>query len=221
MSKLCFIDIETTGLDEKVNGIWQIAFIVANKVGNTLDPVFKFSTNCNILPDDTIDEDTVLKGLVKPGDLPNFQKPSEAKEELIKQWSKFVNRYDKLDKFIFCGYNAGFDFRFMLKWFKKMNDKYFFSWFFAPPLDIMSLALDELQEYRSGMEKFRLPHAAKALGIKVEEGGLHDALYDIQLTYEIYRRILQRREDRRVPSQNGTQLTEEREWDENKVPYEQ
>jgi DNA polymerase-3 subunit epsilon len=38
------------------------------------------------------------------------------------------------------------------------------------------------------MENFKLMTVARTLGIEVDESQLHDALYDVKLTKEIYER---------------------------------
>ena len=50
----------------------------------------------------------------------------------------------------------------------------------------MSLAAEHLKEARSGMPNFKLGTVARTLGIEVDQTRLHDAIYDTELTYQIY-----------------------------------
>jgi DNA polymerase-3 subunit epsilon len=51
----------------------------------------------------------------------------------------------------------------------------------------MVLAAFKLKTERTNLENFQLKTVAKYLGIEVDESRLHDAQYDIYLTYELYK----------------------------------
>jgi DNA polymerase-3 subunit epsilon len=40
------------------------------------------------------------------------------------------------------------------------------------------------------MENFKLKTVAQEMGIEVDESKLHDAKYDLELTYQIYQKIV-------------------------------
>ena len=109
-----------------------------------------------------------------------------AEERIYKQFvdllSKYVDRYNKKDKFFLAGYNiASFDNSFLRAWFIQNGDKYFGSWFWSNCFDVMVLATPYLSEKRAEMENFKQGTVAKALGINVDDSKLHDALYDIEI----------------------------------------
>ena len=54
----------------------------------------------------------------------------------------------------------------------------------------MVLATLRLLGVRPTMENFKLMTVAKTVGIQIDESKLHDAMYDIYLTREIYNRII-------------------------------
>ncbi len=54
-------------------------------------------------------------------------------------------------------YNARFDAYHVRAWFDKNGDKFFGSWFFHPPIDVMRLAAVHVMRKRAGMSDFRLP----------------------------------------------------------------
>lgn len=108
-------------------------------------------------------------------------------KQFVDMLSKYVDRYNKQDKFFLAGYNnAHFDNQFLRSWFIQNGDKYFGSWFWSNSIDVMVLATPFLAEKRSQMENFKQGTVAKTLGIEVDDTKLHDALYDIQICKAIY-----------------------------------
>jgi DNA polymerase-3 subunit epsilon len=100
---------------------------------------------------------------------------------------KYVDKFNKKDKFFLVGYNnAAFDNLFLRGFFLQNKNNYFGSWFWSSSLDVMVLATLFLAEKRADMENFKLSTVATTLGIKVEEEKLHDASYDIYLTKSIF-----------------------------------
>ncbi len=51
------------------------------------------------------------------------------------------------------------------------------------------LAAQALMEQRHMMKDFKLHSVAAQFGIELDESKLHDAMYDIYLTYEVYKRL--------------------------------
>jgi len=103
---------------------------------------------------------------------------------------KYVDRYDKTDKFYLVGYNNGkFDNEFLVRLFERNKDTMFYSYFWGNYLDVVVLASQLLIDERVDMPSFKLHRVARTLGIEVDEEKLHDALYDVELTRELYNRI--------------------------------
>ena len=116
-------------------------------------------------------------------------------EEVYKQFtqmlSKYVDKYDRNDKFFLDGYNnASFDNYFLKAFFVQNGDNYFYSWFWVNSIDVMVLATQHLLEERHKMPDFKQETVARALGIELESDKLHNASYDIYLTREIYKRLI-------------------------------
>ena len=111
-------------------------------------------------------------------------------EKFIKLLEKYVNKFDKKDKFHLSGYNnASFDNEFLRNFFKRNNDNYFGSWFFSDSLDVMILASFKLMKERHLLEDFKLKTVAKHFGIAVDENRLHEAGYDVELTMQIFNKL--------------------------------
>jgi DNA polymerase-3 subunit epsilon len=122
--------------------------------------------------------------------LKTYPKPKDVHKEFSELLCTYVDRYDKSDKFFMVGYNsAGFDDQFLRTWFKNAGDNYYGSMIWWPTIDVAILVMDAIKEQRNKFINFQLPTVAKMLGIEVDESKLHDALYDVYLTRELYQKI--------------------------------
>lgn len=184
--KQLFFDLETTGTMYWRNGIHQFSgmVVIDGEVKETFD--YKIHPN----PKAEITEEALQIAGVTREDIELYPPMQEVYSEVVQMLGKYADKYDKTDKFFLCGYNnASFDNQFLRAWFVQNGDNYFGSWFWSSAIDVMVLATQALMEVRSHMPNFKLCTVAQAFGIKIEEEKLHDAMYDIYLTYEIYRRI--------------------------------
>lgn len=111
--------------------------------------------------------------------------------ELVGILSKYVNKFDKRDKMYLVGYNnAGFDNNFLRALFTQCGDKYFGSWFYPNCMDVYVMVTPFLMGVRNDMENFKLMTVARTMGIEIDENKLHDATYDIELTRDIFYKII-------------------------------
>ena len=183
-----WLDLETTGLNPAKHSIVQIAGIVE------IDGVEQESFCFQVRP---------LKGSAVShralevigstvDDLKSYPKPAVVKQQRLDILNKYIDPYDKNDKFYFIGYNARFDYDFLRAWFEKQLFSYFGSFFWFPPIDIMNLVAHNLMGEREKLINFKLFQVCKYLDIEVKESELHDALYDIQLTKQLYERITEK-----------------------------
>jgi len=189
----CYIDTETSGL---FPGKYQV-LTAALKIVNGQRCVtreFEFG----LLESSAIDDKALeINGLTRE-QIKKFPPCQYTYRELTSFLGQFVNPYDKADKMTFAGYNARFDYDHMRSLFERLGDRYFGSWFWFPPLDIMNTAFDALRDRRKDMKDFKLATVAKTLGIELKKEELHDALYDIELSIEVYKssiKIIKERKD--------------------------
>jgi DNA polymerase-3 subunit epsilon len=184
--KLFFFDLETTGVNPGKNGIHQISGEIV------IDGESKESFDFRVRPNEkAIIEDEALKvaGVTKQQIL-DYPAMIEVYMKLTQLLAKYVDKFNKADKFFLAGYNnASFDNQFLRGFFLQNGDQYFGSWFWANSIDVMVLASQFLIEERPEMENFKLATVAKQLGIVTEDEKLHDASYDIKLTRAIYEYI--------------------------------
>ena len=110
--------------------------------------------------------------------------------EFVNMLSKYVDKYNKDDKFFLVGYNnASFDNSFLKAFFVQNGDSFFYSWFWVNSIDVMVLATQHLMMKRHLMKDFKQERVARTLGIELDSSRLHDAAYDIWLTRQIYEAV--------------------------------
>ena len=186
MIKLFFYDLETTGVKHWKNSIHQISGLI------DIDNEVKEEFNFNVCPHEKaeIDEEALKIGGVTLEQIKAYPPMNVVHKNLIGILEKHVDKYNKHDKFHLVGFNnAPFDNQFFRAFFVQNGDDYFGSWFWSDTLDVMCLASNHLKERRSEMLNFKLKTVARELGIEVDEEKLHDSLYDIKLTREIYKKL--------------------------------
>ena len=192
MLKFCFIDTETTGTDAKKNGIIQIAgeiiFLDETKMLE-LSSMANFNYSIKPFETDIIEDQALEVNGITKDQINNFSEPKLTYNQFVGVLSGCCDRYNKQDKLFFVGYNARFDYDFMRAWFEKNGDKYFGSWFFFPPIDVMNIAIFNFIKERHLLPNFKLATVANHLGITVE-GNFHDAMKDILVTKQIFLKYL-------------------------------
>ncbi len=184
--KLLFFDLETTGTLVNKHGIHQISGMVV------IDGEVKETFNLHVQPNpQALIEPAALEvGGVTEAQIKAYPPMGVIYNQFVDMLSKYVDRYNKKDKFFLVGYNnASFDNQFLRAWFIQNDDKFFGSWFWANSIDVMVMATPYLAEQRADMENFKQGTVAKTLGIAIDDSKLHDALYDIEVCKAIYDKV--------------------------------
>ena len=181
-SKILWLDTETTGTNAKRHDIWQIAYLVEID-GNIVDGM-----EMKIRPSriENATEKALEVGGVTREKLSEIETDIvEAVSTLKESWSKYIDKYDRNDKFVMAGYNVRFDYEFVYEMFKKAGDKYGLgSWCFWPVLDVASFLGDAISRYALRFPNYKLGTVCENLGIDFEA---HDALEDIRATMRLYK----------------------------------
>ena len=182
--KTIWVDTETTGTDSNRHGIIQFAAIIE------IDGKDVAEINLHIRPfqSDEIDPKALEVTGTTREHLETFSAPQVAWGSVLGELGKHVDKYNKLDKFTFAGFNANFDLNIVHAFAKKCGDNYCGSWFWYPPLDVAIIAGEHLRHVRHKLKNFKLGTVAEYLGIN-PDGDLHDAMTDIKLTRDVYRKI--------------------------------
>lgn len=185
--QITIFDLETTGVKFWRNGIHQIGGIV-DIDGQEVE---RFDIRLAPNPAATIEQEALDVAGVTLEQVQSYQPMEDGYRQLVGILSKYVNKFDKRDKMYLVGYNnAGFDNSFLRALFQQCGDKYFGSWFYPNCMDVYVMVTPFLMGVRNDMENFKLMTVARTMGIEINEDKLHDATYDIELTRDIFYKII-------------------------------
>lgn len=104
--------------------------------------------------------------------------------------NSMVDKYNKEDKIYFIAYNAGFDNEFIRQMFLKNGDKYYGSYFHSPHICVMQLAAFKFMRKNKRPDSFKLGEVCRYFNMKVADAKLHDGMYDITLTKNLYNKLI-------------------------------
>lgn len=192
MAKIFWLDLETGGVDKKINPVLQISGQIE------IDGEVKESFNYFVKPFDgqVIDPEALAVSHINPEDLVTFEEPRQVLNAVKRMMDNYVSFWDKTDKFHLHGYNSRFDEDFFREFFKNCSTtekeyKYgngFGSYFWTPSIDVMQIAARELMERRGELllTNFKLKTVCEAFGIG-EDFNWHDASVDIEATKQLYK----------------------------------
>ena len=179
-----FYDVETTGLNHKKSSIIQLAGIIE------VDGIEKekFSFNIKPHPKATIEPEALSTNKKTVEEIMAYPDMKDVYKTFMKMLLKYTDRYDKNDKVYLVGFNnRKFDDLFLHKFFELCDDRYFFGIFYTETIDVICLAAQYLIHRRKYMPSFKLRRVALELGFNVLDEDLHDAIYDVLLTRDIYK----------------------------------
>lgn len=181
--KKFYFDVETTGLDWNTCAMHQMAFIV--EINGEI--VGEYDWKLRPHKGARIYDEALKVGGVTVDQIAEYEHPEKVYVNLLKELGEYVDKFDPTDKLHLVGFNNRyFDDRFLRAFFELHKDIYFGSWFWADSLDVMVLASQYMLNRRHQMKNFKLGTVAKTLGIAVQDSSLHDGLYDVKLTREVY-----------------------------------
>jgi DNA polymerase III subunit epsilon len=184
MSKLLFIDLETTGTDHRKHGIHQISGMV--EIGGQV--VHRFDWRVQPNPKAKIEPEALRIGNVTLEQVQAYPAMPGVFTDFVVMVQRYVNRYDKADKFHLVGYNnRSFDDPFLRSWYAQNESDYYGSYFWPDTIDVLVLASQYLIDRRPRMVNFKLRTVAEELGLLVDPDRLHDSAYDVELTRQVYR----------------------------------
>lgn len=184
--KILFFDLETTGTNFWQHGIHQIGGIL--EIDGEIKETFDLKVAPN--PAAKIEQAALDVCSVTVEQIQAYPPMAQVYRHLTATLAKYCDKFNKQDKIFLVGYNnAGFDNQFLRAWFTQNGDNYFGSWFWANPIDVYVLASHKLMATRHEYPDFKLMTCTQAFGIEIDETKLHDAVYDIYLTREIYYKL--------------------------------
>lgn len=181
--KVLYFDVETTGRNWHLNDITQLGVIIEVN-GEIVD---ERDIRCQPFNWDNIEDEALQVTGVTKEQLAEFQEPHEAYKEFIELLGKYVDKFDREDKFYPAGYNVEFDLNFLSSFFRKNKDVYLGSWINWRKLDPLPLLFAMEYKGEIKLENYKLETVANHFGIELQA---HDAFSDILATRKILHRIL-------------------------------
>lgn len=184
--KILYIDTETTGLDPYSNAIIELAGIL--EVDGFVQESFLISMKPD--SDQTIDQEALNAIGKTEEEILSYPSQKEGFSIFLKFLESYVNPFDKNDKLFLVGYNIhAFDVPFLRTFFNRNKNKYFGSYFHHPSIDVMLLIAYFAMKQKDKLPNFKLATIAKSLGIEVKDEMLHNAMYDVEITRDIFKLI--------------------------------
>jgi DNA polymerase-3 subunit epsilon len=184
--KILWYDTETTGLTEN-SAMFQISGVIE------IDGEVKeeFDIFCQPHEGADISEQALEVTGMSSEQLESFPPPKKAYEELVEIFSKYIDKFNKEDKFIIAGQNVKFDIDVLNRFFKRNNDNYLGSFLnYKQIFDTLSVytAL-EIADVVPKLENHRLESICKVMGVELSNA--HNSLADIRATKEVGDKLLQ------------------------------
>ena len=184
--KIFWLDVETTGLEFIEHDIVQLAFIIEEYEPELQDGVVLAKENffCSpINPNNIEGEALKVMNTSRRELLARPQPEGMFLEQLMPTLDKHIDKFDKKDKLIMAGWNTSFDRGFLRSFWKKLDNKWFGSYFEFKVMDVYALYFMLDKTLGLSYENHKLETIAKAEGVELQA---HDALEDIRATRDLF-----------------------------------
>lgn len=187
MIKIIFIDTETGGVNAEKSALIQLSGIIE------VDGTEKEKFNFYIKPFENSEVNE--KALEVQGrTLEELRTDKYIDESIIYKkfleiLDKYIDKYDKNDKFIVAGYNVKFDIDILKAFFERNNNKFLFSYFNSSMLDpLYSVRLLQIAGILPVLENNKLETWCKYFNIELKA---HDSLQDITATKKLIEKLIE------------------------------
>lgn len=188
MNKIFWFDTETGGTDSLNNGLIELSYFI--EINKEIVDEGTLKMNPLLLPNKNIEDQALEVNGLERKDIELYPSPFDFYSSLIHVLSKYINKYDKLDKFIPAGYNVHFDESFLKQFFMDVGDHYYGSWFSYKFLDVFPLVFHYVYQGKfPELHSYTLSNVAYVLGI--ESDNYHNAMEDIRITRQVYLKLLE------------------------------
>ena len=187
MIKIIFIDTETGGVNAEKSALIQLSGIIE------VDGTEKEKFNFYIKPFENSElNEKALE--VQGRTLEELGTEKYIDENIIYKkfleiLDKYIDKYDKNDKFIVAGYNVKFDIDILKALFERNNNKFLFSYFNSSMLDpLYSVRLLQVAGMLPVLENNKLETWCKYFNIELKA---HDSLQDITATKKLIEKLVE------------------------------
>ena len=186
MNKIIFIDTETGGVNAEKSALIQLSGIIE------VDGTEKEKFNFYIKPFENSEVNE--KALEVQGrtleelGTEKYINESIIYKKFLEILDKYIDKYDKNDKFIVAGYNVKFDIDILKALFERNNNKFLFSYFNSSMLDpLYSVRLLQVAGMLPVLENNKLETWCKYFNIELKA---HDSLQDITATKKLIEKLV-------------------------------
>jgi len=183
--KILWFDTETTGLTEN-SAMFQISGVI--EIDGV--EVEEFDIFCSPHEGADISEQALEVTGVTREQLESYGTPKKAYEELVAIFSKYIDKFNRDDKFIVAGQNVKFDIDVLNRFFRRNGDNYLGSFLnYKQVFDTLSVytAL-EIAEVVPKLENHKLETICKTMGVELSNA--HNSLADIKATKAVGDKML-------------------------------
>jgi len=196
MAKICWCDVETTGLDCKTQDIIQLAF----KIEINRNIVEEGNLFLRPLNESTIDEEALKISNHTKAEVMLFPEARKQYFEFTRILDKYIDKYDKNDKAFFGGYNVYFDYKFLTELSCKLGIKYGIGCYsnhrIQDPLMLIGMLAANGVEFK--VKNYKLATMCEYFNIPLNA---HDAFSDIEATRTIYYMLINKLSYEGIPLQ--------------------
>jgi len=181
--KVLYFDIETTGLEAKEHDIIHLAMIA--EVNGKVVGEHEFRMRPTRF--DNINPEALAANGFTVEELKVLPPQEEVFPEIIATLDRYIDKYNKADKFTPAGYNIRFDEAFLSELFKRNKNDYIGSYLNWHDLDLLYVMF--LYEFlgHHKLPNYKLETVAAYYGVKHAP---HDALSDVRAVRELVHKFL-------------------------------
>ena len=187
MNKIIFIDTETGGVNAEKSALIQLSGIIE------VDGTEKEKFNFYIKPfeNSEVNEKALeVQGrILEELGTEKYIDESIIYKKFLEILDKYIDKYDKNDKFIVAGYNVKFDIDILKALFERNNNKFLFSYFNSSMLDpLYSVRLLQVAGMLPVLENNKLETWCKYFNIELKA---HESLQDITATKKLIEKLIE------------------------------
>ena len=186
MNKIIFIDTETGGVNPEKAALIQLSGIIRIDKKD----VEKFNFYIKPFENSEVNEKALeVQGrTLEELKTDKYVEEKEVYKQFIKLLDKYIDKYDRTDKFIVAGYNVRFDVDILKAFFQRHGNNFLFSYLDSSMLDpLYSIRLLQIAEILPVLENNKLETWCKHFGIELRA---HDSLEDIEATKKLIGKLI-------------------------------
>lgn len=186
MNKIIFIDTETGGVNPEKVALIQLSGIIRIDKKD----VEKFNFYIKPFENSEVTEKALeVQGrTLEELKTDKYVEEKEVYKQFINLLDKYIDKYDRTDKFIVAGYNVRFDVDILKAFFQRHGNNFLFSYLDSSMLDpLYSIRLLQIAEVLPVLENNKLETWCKHFGIELKA---HDSLEDIVATKKLIGKLI-------------------------------